>query len=58
MINQLKNICVIIFTVLLIESVSIALGWGSGFGIWSLPITILAVGIPLIVGIMKQRKIK
>lgn len=58
MINQLKNICVIIFTLLLIESVSIALGWGSGFGIWSLPITILAVGIPLIVGIMKQRKIK
>ncbi|WP_289140012.1 DUF1648 domain-containing protein [uncultured Brevibacillus sp.] len=58
MINQLKNICVIIFTLLLIESVSIALGWGSGLGIWSLPIMILGVGIPITVGIMKQRKIK
>ncbi|WP_312116075.1 DUF1648 domain-containing protein [Brevibacillus reuszeri] len=57
MINQLKNLCVIIFSLLLFESVSIALGWGSGFGIWFLPITIF-VGISIVVGIIKQRKIQ
>jgi uncharacterized membrane protein len=58
LVNQLKNICLIIFALILFESVSIALGWGNGFGMWFLPITILGTGVPIVVGIIKQKKIK
>ena len=58
MINQLKNICLIIFALILFESVSIAIGWGNGFGKWFLPIIIIGTGIPLVIGIMNQKKIK
>ncbi|MDQ0214446.1 putative membrane protein [Oikeobacillus pervagus] len=58
MLNQLKNICLIIFALILFESVTIALGWSGGFGIWFIPIVILGTGIPIILGIVKQRKIK
>jgi nitrate reductase NapE component len=57
LVNQLKNICLIIFALILFESVSIALGWGYGFGMWFLPITILGTGVPIVVGIIKQKKI-
>ncbi|WP_186579475.1 DUF1648 domain-containing protein [Aquibacillus kalidii] len=57
LINQIKNICLIIFAIILIESVSIALGWINGFG-WFLPIAILSVFLPIIVGIVKQNRIK
>lgn len=57
-INQLKNVCLIIFSVILFESVSIALGWGVGLGKWFLPILIAGTGIPIVLGIFKQRKIK
>jgi uncharacterized membrane protein len=57
LVNQLKNICLIIFALILFESVSIALGWGNGFGMWFLPITILGTGVPIVVGIIKQKKI-
>ncbi|OCA84069.1 hypothetical protein A8F94_15190 [Bacillus sp. FJAT-27225] len=56
--NQLKNICLIIFALILIESVSIALGTGNGFGAWFLPIAIVSVLIPIVIGIIKQKKIK
>ncbi|MEH7111634.1 DUF1648 domain-containing protein [Neobacillus niacini] len=58
MINLLKNICLITFTLLLFESVSIAIGWGISFGVWFLPITIISVLIPIIVGIIKQKKVR
>jgi uncharacterized membrane protein len=58
LVNQLKNICLFIFALILFESVSIALGWGNGFGMWFLPITILGTGVPIVVGIIKQKKIK
>ena len=44
--NQLKNICLIIFTLLLFESVSIALGWWNGFGIWLLPLILVGTFTP------------
>lgn len=58
LINQLKNISLIIFALILIESISIALGRDNGFGVWFLPIVILSVLIPIILGIIKQRKIR
>lgn len=57
-INQLKNMCLIIFALILIEMVSIALGIGNGFGKWFLPIAILSVLIPIILGIIKQKNIR
>ena len=58
LVNQLKNICLIIFALILIESVSIALGMGNGFGVWFLPIAILSALIPIVLGIIKQKKIR
>ncbi|RIW30372.1 DUF1648 domain-containing protein [Bacillus salacetis] len=58
MINIIKNLSLILFALILFESVSIALGWGDGFGKWFLPLTIIGLGIPLIAGIWKQRNIK
>jgi len=58
LINQLKNICLIIFAFILLESVSIALGMGDGFGVWFLPIAIVSTLIPIVLGFMKQRKIR
>ena len=56
--NQLKNICLIIFAFLLFESISIAMGWGRELGGWFLPVMILATAIPIVLGVTEQRKIK
>jgi uncharacterized membrane protein len=58
LINQLKNICLIIFALILVESVSIALGWWGGLGIWFLPLLILGTLFPIMRYIFKQRKIQ
>ena len=58
LINQMKNICLVIFAVILLESVSISLGWWAGSGVWFLPVLLLAVFIPIGVGIYNQKKIK
>lgn len=58
LINQVKNICLMIFALILFESVSISLNWWSGFGIWLLPLLLLAVFIPIGIGIYKQKQIK
>ncbi|MED1783129.1 DUF1648 domain-containing protein [Brevibacillus fortis] len=57
-VNQIKNSCLIIFSVILLESVSIALGWGGGIGKWFLPITIIGMIVLLVIGIVKQKKIQ
>lgn len=56
--NQLKNICVIIFSIILFDSVIVALGWGEGFNRWILPIIIVGTILPIVIGLIKQRKIK
>jgi len=58
LVNQIKNICLILFSLILIESISIALGWGFRFGIWFLPITIIGTVIPIVFGILKMKRIK
>lgn len=58
LVNQLKNISLIIFAAIVFELVSIALGWGNGFVAWFLPVAIATVFIPIIIGLMKQRKIQ
>lgn len=58
LVNQLKNIYLILFSLILFESVFIALNWGNGFGQCFLPIAIIGTGIPIVVGIIKQKKIR
>ncbi|WP_018662615.1 DUF1648 domain-containing protein [Heyndrickxia acidiproducens] len=58
LLNQLKNICLIFFALVLLESVIIALKWGNGFGKWFLPIVIIGIGTPIVLGIFRQRKIR
>lgn len=58
LLNRLKNICQIIFAFILYESVSVALGWGHGFGVWFLPIIIFGTCIPIVLALIKQSKIK
>ncbi|AXI10179.1 hypothetical protein CUC15_15105 [Oceanobacillus zhaokaii] len=58
MVNQLKNISLIIFASIIFESISIALGWGNPLGGWFLPAALLSVFLPIIIGIVKQRKIQ
>ncbi|NSL53259.1 DUF1648 domain-containing protein [Calidifontibacillus erzurumensis] len=58
LVNQLKNICLILFGVLLFEMVSDALGWGIRFGKWLLPLIIIGTIAPIIIGMIKQSKIK
>src|SRR5690625_394845 len=58
LINQLKNICLIIFALILFESVSIPLGWWDGSGVWLLPGLLLAIIIPIGLSIYRQKEIK
>lgn len=58
MINQIKNLCLIIFALIVFESISIAMGWGGGFGVWFLPLALILAFIPIVMGILRQRKIK
>jgi len=57
LINQLKNICLMTFALILFESVSIALEWRSGSGGLLIPVLLFAIFIPIGLGIYKQKKI-
>nr|WP_240523878.1 DUF1648 domain-containing protein [Bacillus cereus] len=57
MLNQLKNVCLLIFALIQFETISIALEWSGGFGKLFLPILLIGTGIPIVIGIIKQRKI-
>ncbi|MEF2292773.1 DUF1648 domain-containing protein [Virgibacillus dokdonensis] len=58
MMNQLKNICLIIFSIITLESIFIAMSWWEGLGVWMLPLLITFAFFPLILSFMKRRKIK
>ncbi|WP_114556562.1 DUF1648 domain-containing protein [Bacillus sp. PF5] len=58
LINQLKNVCLAIFAFIQFETISIALNWSSGFSKLFLPIIIIGTVIPIVIGIIKQRRIK
>ncbi len=58
MLNQTKNFCLIIFALLLFESISIALGREMFVGKWLLPLILVGVSVLVVAGIIKQRKIR
>lgn len=57
MLNQLKNVCLLIFAFIQFETISIALNWSGGFGKLFLPILLIGTVIPIVIGIIRQRKI-
>ena len=57
LVNQLKNICLIILSLLVFESVSIALDWWNGFGILLLPLILVGTFIPIVIGWIQQSRI-
>nr|WP_225990676.1 DUF1648 domain-containing protein [Bacillus luti] len=57
MLNQLKNVCLLIFAFIQFETISIALDWSGGFGKLFLPILLIGTVIPIVIGIIRQRKI-
>ena len=56
--NSIKNISLIIFASILFESTSIALGWGNPFSKWLIPLIVISVSIPIVLGIIRQTKIR
>lgn len=58
LLNRLKNICLILFSLILYESISIAMEWGNGFGKWFLPLALVGTFLPIVHGLIQQRKIK
>lgn len=58
LINQIKNISLLFFAILLFESIAIAMGWSGGLGKWFLPLMIFGLGAPIVVALLRQRKIK
>lgn len=57
LIGTIKNVILILFAVLLINSMIIALDWGEGIGILLLPLIFVGTGIPIVIAIIKLIKL-
>ncbi|WP_286923462.1 MULTISPECIES: DUF1648 domain-containing protein [Lysinibacillus] len=56
--NEIKNLCLIIFAVISFQMVRIAIGEVETIGWWLLPIVLIGTAIPIIKGIVATFKIK
>lgn len=57
MLNMTKNSCLIIFGVLIVQIIRVAKGEVYSLGGWFLPVFLLLVFVPLIIGIYRSSKI-
>ncbi|KAB2495307.1 DUF1648 domain-containing protein [Priestia endophytica] len=58
LVNMLKNICLILFFLIVFESVSISLGWEFDIGIWFLPFMLISTLLPIVISLLERRHIK
>lgn len=58
LLNEIKNLCLILFAAISFQMVRIALGEAVSLGWWFLPIVLIATAIPIIKGIVATTKIK
>lgn len=58
MMNQFKNIFSVTFSYLLIQKIAIAFNWNDGLGMLFLPIAVIGLGIPIVIGIVSYKRIK
>ncbi|UPW83016.1 DUF1648 domain-containing protein [Lysinibacillus sp. Ag94] len=56
--NEIKNLCLLIFTAISFQMVRIALGEAESLGWWFLPLVLIVTAIPIIRGIVVAAKIK
>ena len=56
--NEIKNLCLLIFTAISFQMVRIALGEAESLGWWFLPLVLIVTAIPIIRGIVVATKIK
>ncbi|MGE7690859.1 DUF1648 domain-containing protein [Lysinibacillus sp. NPDC097214] len=56
--NEVKNLCLILFAAISFQMVRIALGEAESIGWWFLPIVLIGTTIPIIKGIVATTKIK
>ncbi|WP_100330246.1 DUF1648 domain-containing protein [Bacillus xiapuensis] len=57
-VNQLKNICLLLFAFIQVTTILIALGYKINLNQWFLPVIIVSTGWPIVIGLIKQKKIK
>lgn len=58
MLNVIKNLCLLLFAYISFETVQIGLGEAESISNWLLPIIIVGMFVPMVYGILQQRKIK
>ncbi|KOP81008.1 hypothetical protein AMS59_00755 [Lysinibacillus sp. FJAT-14745] len=56
--NEIKNLCLILFAAISFQMIRIALGKVENIGWWFLPIVLIVIAIPIIKGIIATTKIK
>lgn len=56
--NEVKNYCLILFSIISIQMVRIALGDAHSLGWWFLPLVIIGTAFPIIRGLVASSKIK
>ncbi|MFJ7981108.1 DUF1648 domain-containing protein [Lysinibacillus xylanilyticus] len=56
--NEIKNLCLILFAAISFQMIRIALGEAENIGWWFLPIVLIVIAIPIIKGIVATTKIK
>ncbi|MFB7156520.1 DUF1648 domain-containing protein [Lysinibacillus sp. NPDC056232] len=56
--NEIKNLCLILFAAISFQMVRIAIGEVENIGWWFLPIVLIGTAIPIIKGIVATTKIK
>lgn len=58
MINRLKNMILITFSLIMFDSITIALEWNAGLGIWLLPIILILTFLPMVYSLIQRRNIR
>jgi uncharacterized membrane protein len=57
MLNQIKNVCLMALAFIMVTSVATTLGWWHGLGGWFLPVLLIGVFLPIVIGLIRRRRI-
>lgn len=57
-VNEIKNLCLILFAAISFQMIRIALGGVESIGWWFLPLVLIGTAIPIVKGIVARTKIK
>lgn len=58
LLNSVKNVCLLTFSYILVQSIRVALGNAESLGLWFLPVMLIVLSAIMIRGIIKAAKIK